>query len=208
MQFTSIPEPTVVLAEIEPLSPHLYTALEYGTMKAREYFDQENGGRTDYYLAPEIVRFHAKRYLDSVAEGLFRTEPLARNGLYITEFRGLEIRVFKADDGVLPAPSSRAKHDFYQQLTLAVFEPAQFLKLVVLWDVNGPYNLSQLTLACPRSSDMTRGSVEAHWYAPIPYPIPVISALPPDISDKDDGLGGIIKRKQRDTGTDNDKKKK
>src|SRR5579872_1830045 len=98
MLFTSIPEPAAVLAEMDTLIPHLYTALEIGTMKVREYFDTEQAS-IDRYLAPEIARYHAKAYLDSIAEsGLFAIEPLARNGLWIRKYNDLEIRIFKSSD--------------------------------------------------------------------------------------------------------------
>ena len=70
MLFTTIPEPKIVLSEMADLIPYLYAALENGTMKAREYFEQEKVA-IDRYLAPEIVRYHAKVFLDSVSEGMF-----------------------------------------------------------------------------------------------------------------------------------------
>ena len=204
MQFTTIPEPKIVLAEMGPLIPHLYTALENGTMKNREFFERQDK-EINRYLAPELVRYEAKEYLDSVAEGLFKTEPLARNGLYLTGFKNLEIRVLKADGGELPFPSSETKRQFYEQYTLPVFEPAPILKLVVLWDVTGPYNLVvPLTLALPRSADPERQLVSAHWYEPIPYPLPVLNAAP--IATHDDRLDNLIKKPKRGTGTDENEK--
>jgi hypothetical protein len=206
MIFTTIPEPKVVLAEMDVLIPHLYAALENGTMKAREYFEQE-GVKVDRYLAPEIVRYHAKIFLDSVSEGLFLTEPLARNGLYIREFHDLEIRVFKSSDGELPIPRSKTRQDYYEQMTLPVFEPLSPLKLVVLWNVVYPYNLVPLTLACPRTSDPEKMEVEAHWYSAIPYPAQAATFGNSDDTDPD--VEKLIKpKKQPKTGTSDEPKKK
>jgi len=193
-----------VLAEINVLVPHLYAALENGTMKAREYFEQE-GVAVDRYLAPEIVRYHAKTFLDSVSEGLFSTEPLARNGLYIKDFHDLEIRMFKSSDGELPIPRSKAREDYYEQMTLAVFDPPSPLKLVVLWNVVFPYNLVPLTLACPRSGDLEKMEAEAHWYARIPYPAQEASFGSSDATDPD--VEKLIKPKKKPkTGTDDESK--
>jgi hypothetical protein len=206
MIFTSIPEPRAVLAEMALLIPHLYAALENGTMKVREYFDHLDVA-IDRDLAPEIVRYHARSFLDSVSEGLFSTERLARNGLYIRDFRDLEIRVFKSSDGELPVPRSKTREDYYQQLTLPVFEAAPALKLVVLWNVSYPYNLLPLTLACPRSGDIERMEADAHWYAPIPYPAQTASF--DHTADSDPGLDKLVKPKKKpQTGTDGDSKKK
>ena len=195
----------MVLQEMATLTPYLYTALEIGTMKAREYFDAELRP-INRYLAPEIVRYHAKTYLDLVANGPFSTEPLARNGLWVRNFRDLEIRILKSYDGELPLPGSKAKQEFYQQLTLAIFETTKPLKLVVLWDVSFPYNLQPLTLACPRTSEPEQMLVEAHWYAPIPYPVPSASFTQGEQGDEN--LDDIIKKpKKSDSGTDDDENK-
>ncbi len=204
MKWTSIPEPRVVFEEIGPLVPHLYAALENGTMKAREYFELEKQV-INRYLAPEIVRYHAKMYLDAVSKGLFSTEPLARNGLWIKGFGDVEIRVFKSFDGELPIPGSKARQEYYEQLTLPIF-PKEPLKLAVLWNVGHPYDLQLLKLACPRTSDPEKMLVEAHWYAPIPYPTRKTFEVPPS---EEHSVDKLIKpkRKKPDTGTHDESKK-
>jgi hypothetical protein len=214
MRFTTIPEAEVVLTWLEPVIPHLYTGLEYGTMKARGYFDAERKDKArdllpkdiDRDLAPELVRHHAKRYLQSVAaDAQFKVEDLARNGLYITDFRNLEIRILKADDGGLPVPGSKRKEEYFKQFTMPVFE-ASILKLVALWDVDQLYNLQfPLKLACPKNGDLERALVSAHWYSAIPYSIPAQVADP---NAGADDLDQVIKLKRRDVGSGgNDKKK-
>jgi hypothetical protein len=208
MRFTTIPEAEVVLALMEPVISHLYTGLEYGTMKARGYFDAERKEKDrdllpkdiDRDLAPEIVRHHTKRYLQSVAASAqFKVEYLSRNGLYLKDFRDLEIRILKADDGGgLPLPGSKAKEEYFRQMTMPVFGDS-ILKLVILWDVDRLYNLQwPLKLVCPKNSDLQRALVEAHWYAEIPYSIPAQVADP---NKGADNLDTVIKLKRRDAGS-------
>ena len=112
-----------------------------------------------------------------IAHGI-QCETLALNGIAFK--RGsYYVRVLKADDGALPVPGrSERKQSFYCQAQLSLFsveadEPAldPEINLIVLWDVtHGSFNNLTLMLACPKAGDLTRDSVEAYWYRPLPHP--------------------------------------
>ena len=57
----TIPHRSTVLAEIAPIVPVIRTALTVGLAAAREYFENQHADRPDPYLAPDIVRWHARR---------------------------------------------------------------------------------------------------------------------------------------------------
>ena len=59
---SNIPDPQAVLRELAPTLELVQGALEWGTLQTREYFDSLDL-RPDSDLAPNIVRFHAKRTL-------------------------------------------------------------------------------------------------------------------------------------------------
>ena len=115
--------------------------------------------------------------------------------------------MFKSRDGELPIPRSKAREDYYERMTLPVFNRQSPLKLVVLWNVVYPYNLVPLTLACPRSGDIEKMEAEAHWYAPIAYPAQTATFQSGEEPDPD--IEKLIKPKKKPkTGTDDESKKK
>ena len=183
-----------VLARLQPIVPQFYSAIEGALQKTREFFEADNVD-LDRSLAPNLVRYYAKRFL--LAEGLptedepadvadFELQPLANNGLCLT-YEGHEIRILKADDGELPAPGpSKSRQKFWNwngQLSLNFSYgedvlstsdvEAENLHLIVLWDVEPlRYKLNRLLLCCPTSGDVTNAS--AYFLEEIPHPIEAI----------------------------------
>jgi hypothetical protein len=181
----SIPDPDIVLSELSPLWPSIYIALEWGTQKARTYFDAEEV-TIDRNLAPNIVRFQAKRALARDGHEAHEEEcedyalrSLPNNGLSLS-FRGdllYHLRILKADGGQLPIPgASKVKQAFWNQQLVFDYDASSAeealpsLNLLVLWETDVKYNLHKLFLACPKSGAMTRESVEAYWIVEIPHP--------------------------------------
>jgi hypothetical protein len=180
-----IPEAQAVLRELAPTLEKVQGALEWGTLKTREYFDSLEL-RPDSDLAPNIVRFHAKRTLAAAKpvrpgeeEESWSLRNLRGNGLML-RVGVYKVRVLKAStiyDGKLPAPgSSRMRQLFWninRQLVLALeFPPGvsrlPVLNLIVLWETDAHFNLSKLYLVCPKSGGKRIDSARVYWIEEIP----------------------------------------
>lgn len=183
-----------VLAQLHPIVSPVYSAIEGSLQKTREFFENDHV-EVDRSLAPNLVRYYAKRFL--TAEGLateyeqadaadYELRQLPNNGLCLKYDRH-EIRILKADDGELPAPGpSMSRQKFWNwngQLSFnfsygdalpeASEEKSLSLHLIVLWDVDPfKYNLKRLLLGCPISGDETTAS--AYFLEEIPHPIEAI----------------------------------
>src|SRR5207253_3219343 len=119
----NIPDPQNVLAELSELVPVVYSALDYGALKAREFFEREDENhRMDRALGPNLVRYFTRKALERVGQDVqdeqdFELEPVPNNGLCLT-FGRYRIRVLKSDAGDLPVPGhSKSRQAFYQQTT-------------------------------------------------------------------------------------------
>ena len=186
-----------VLAQLQPIVPLVYRAMEGALQKTREFFEDRNV-EVDRSLAPNLVRYFAKEFL--VAEGQvvieeeeadtadYELQPLPNNGLCLS-FGRHEIRILKSDDGELPAPGqSKSRQTFWNWNGQQSFnfsygdEPASTseeefpnLHLIILWDVAPvKYTLKKLLLGCPTSGDTTKESVSAYFLEEIPHPIEAI----------------------------------
>ncbi|HEX7125670.1 MAG TPA: hypothetical protein VF406_07795 [Thermodesulfobacteriota bacterium] len=210
MKTPRIPTAEDVLPTIDPLLRAIYAALEAGTQSARDFFDSL-GQPIDPSLAPALVRYHAKLYLDSAGHQVsvveFEREPLANNGLCL-HTPAHSIRILKAAlNGRPPVPGpSRARIAFYnQQPYLFPFMEEELarapLNLLVLWDVTPAYALRSLSLVCPKSGDTTRESVDWHWRVALDHP-----ALAVPVSDAgtspDDDLDMRLDVPQDDAGSE------
>ncbi len=172
MKLEQVPPPDRVTAELLPALKVLYAAVESAILQTVEYFEREHAP-VDPSLAPNLVRYYAKRYLDSVDAPLMDAEierhELSNNGLLVT-FGSHQIRVLKSDNGRVPVPgNSFTKRDFYQQpLPLIAMtdegSPLPALKLIALWDAApSSYAFLGLSLALPMSGGEDRASVQCHW---------------------------------------------
>lgn len=201
----NIPEADVVVKDLSHLWPHITAAMEHGTNKAREFHEREaKDGKINPFLAPDLVRYHAKEHLEGVAEKVgFTLSFLSNNGLCISCGR-YRLRILKADEGgTPPAPgSSAAKQQFYRQLSIkfTTEEGAEVLEdvvnILVLWEVTYPYNLMQLYVACPKNGDEKKA--EVYWEEPLPFvpktivevePVPQEEDLPLTLNQPATGTG-------------------
>jgi hypothetical protein len=93
---------------------------------------------------------------------------LPNHGIVIRH-AGYTLRVMKStSEGLLPGPGlSRAKQEFFQQLSLAPWGE-EIRNLVVLWTPDQHFNLGSLSLACPKDGHGARA--ESYWLMEIPHP--------------------------------------
>lgn len=171
--------PDQVVDDLGPLVPHMYRAIEAGVQEAL-LFHEGNGTSLDPYLFPSIVRWRTRLTLLAanveVAEEQVEVDSgLPNNGILMTA-GPYTIRLLKADHGEVPAPGvSRPRQDFWAQ---PLFGQQPFVNLVVIWDYDAANRSVDLTVACPRSSDVY-GNVELHFSRRLLHPIltaPVLSA--------------------------------
>lgn len=186
-----------VLAQLQPIVPPVYSAIEGALQKTREFFESDRVD-VDRSLAPNLVRYYAKRFL--IAEGLqteyeqadvadYELRHLPNNGLCL-QYDRHEIRILKADDGELPAPGqSMSRQKFWNwngqlsfnftydnDLPTGTVEKPANLHLIILWDVDPfKYKLERLLLGCPISGNETTAS--AYFLEEIPHPIEAIDMV-------------------------------
>ena len=154
----NIPAPNEALKDLHGELIEFYAAIEAGLDETRLYFDQRKEKEIDPFLAPNLVRYSAKRYLhkhgrlvaDDVEEAVDETasspvdsvtglQILANNGLCWVDDR-YHLRIRKGDwrngdVGFAPAPGpSRAAQAFYSQ---------------VPWQPALPFDLPELETATP-----------------------------------------------------------
>jgi hypothetical protein len=167
----SIPEPSETIEQVRSLLLVIREALRHGVKKAGQFFDEEDSGSTDPWLAAHLVRWHAKTYLDGAGHTVhdldeqYGREHVSFSGLRVV-YKNFSIIIRKPTDGALPAPSSDVQRDWHSH-NQECFEfmnlPAEpMTHLAVLWNADSKYQeLTSLELALPRALG------EAYWYASI-----------------------------------------
>jgi hypothetical protein len=210
-----------VLLQLQPIVPAMYGAIEAALQRTREFFEAE-GMPIDRSLAPNLVRYYAKRLLaaegqvaveeEAMSTSDYELQPLPNNGLSLTYDRH-EIRILKSDDGAMPVPGeSQSRQEFWNwngqqefvftydnELTADSEEELPSLHLVVLWDVDSNYMLNKLLLGCPTSGNTTKESVSVYFLEEIPHPIEAIDLTqvtqdPPTVEDLDIQLQDVQER--------------
>jgi hypothetical protein len=170
-----IPEPKEVLDDLLEFLPVVCSALDYGVFQAREFFEAE-GREIDRFLAPNLMRYHAKQLLlrhghEAEDDNEMDVENVPNNGMYVT-FGRYHIRILKSLRGDLPIPGqSMSRQLFYQQMALFSHVDGgtqENINLLLLWNVDSYYTLGELSLACPKSGKTSRESVTSHWHCKIP----------------------------------------
>ena len=181
MKIELVPPPERVVAELLPVLRVLYAAIEAGIFRTVEFFADEEAA-IDANLAPNLVRYHAKQYLDDANSPLIddveiERQELGNNGLLIKYGPHL-LRVLKSDNGRVPVPgASQLKRDYYQQPLpfIAMADPEAKvppLKLIVLWDATPlTYAFQGIDLALPMSGGEDRASVRCHWQQQVDVPL-------------------------------------
>jgi len=188
MKILHPPESEVVVADLEGLLPIVSEAIEFGIQKARDYFRSERK-RLERSLAAALVRFHAKHYMDDelalrgftdveVSEleeddaeaGNCRREELANNGLMIL-YKNYKIKILKSQNGELPAAGpSKSRQEFYTQ-ELPLSEPMRGGNLVVRWDVDSRYRLTDIIVSRPYAGGLRRQDTRTQWEHRLPDPV-------------------------------------
>lgn len=206
---TEPPGAEEVLKELSALIPIIDAALEAGSQEAKEFFEFRNRP-VDACLAPDILRWRAKHYLDEAGHAAeFEREGLSNNGLSVV-YKTYNIRIRKAVNGTAPVPGpSKILQGFYGQAQLSFQfpddEPKQevdLLNLLFLWSSTADYSLrGDMILACPKSGALTRESVQLHWEVPVPHPALSIESI--QQTDLPDDLDHItLDEPEEETGTD------
>jgi hypothetical protein len=105
--------PEFVMRDLAHLFPIVYTALDSGVFKAREYFEKqenEDDRKVDKYLAPNIVRYHAVRHLRRAGQDAHEDDdnemsmsPIPNNGIHVN-YKKYKIKILKSNKGDLPIP--------------------------------------------------------------------------------------------------------
>jgi len=170
----TIPHRSTVLAEIAPIVPVVRAALTTGLAGAKQYFDEQHESTPDASLAPDIVRWHARRYLDNAGHAVhelaadYERHPLGNIGLMLVWGR-FQFRMRKVGDGQLPVPASTTQQQFYDQLCLEFDqEDPGDLRLMILWDTDEEYTeLISLRVALPRVGGTSRETTQEFWSASI-----------------------------------------
>jgi len=188
-----------IFPKVKPLIIMVNQYLEGAIPRAKEFFETQ-GKSIDRYLFPHLVRFYVKIQLETAGfsiqmdeeeepEASYEFERLVNNGLS-GSYNGFRFRILKADKGELPIPFSGAKKRYYnQQLALLLDLPpdSELVRpnLIILWEVNTKYDFHQLRLACPKSGDKTRDSVEAYFNEPVPHAAELLKAQESRLAEED-----------------------
>lgn len=210
MIITTYPSPEVVLNELDWILPRLSRILEGSAVEALDYFTGRNETPEIGFFAHHF-RYNAKRTL----EGLFladldlvdrdvSVEELPSSGLELSLGR-YKVKVLKGKEGLLP-PVGRSitKRQFFDQPTLIEIgvDSDSALNLVITWDVDSNYELTELRLVCPRSPRYFPYNSSDHWSVILPPVVDIITVTEPF----DDPVEDLpIERQYRLTGTSNDR---
>lgn len=175
--------PISVMKDLSFLFPIIYTALDHGVSKTKEFFqnqEEEPDKKIDPYFAPNHVRFYALRHLKRAGQDVYEddvTDDLSvanipNNGMHINYGR-YQIKILKSNNGDLPVPGhSRIRQGYYSQPSFLDCDEAansMTINLLLLWNVKWGYaGLGVLTLACPKAGGSTRESVSHHFHVGIP----------------------------------------
>ena len=175
-----IPKSEKVFDDLSEVFPVVYTALDYGVFQTRGFFEneeQEEYKQINKSLAPNLVRYHAIKVLKGAGQevieddDLFQINQVPNNGLCIVQDKYV-IRILKSAKGELPTPGqSESRQRFYEQYSFSFPSEErnnEKLNLLLLWEIDLNYNLTNLSLACPKSGKTTIASVVAHWHRKIP----------------------------------------
>ncbi len=194
------------LTALRSIPSLLYRAIEFGTVQNHTYFDTlSDGDRPRPHIREMIVRDMAKKYLErhniAVQEDTmqFNNEPLVAIVFHYGPFL---VRVLKGRNGVLPGcGNSRRRRRFYSQHPSLYLDQARRphrskLNLVLLWDFDPNFNLSQLWLVCPRTGGRTSADVTWYWHEKIPRPV-ALNVFPAptaeEIQASDDELENMLR---------------
>lgn len=195
MILQAVPNPEDTRDLLQGVTNIMWTALEVGLIKAREYFDQE-GTEIDPWLAANITRYHAKIHLEAhELDGAFDRTDLLNCGLRVFAVRNgqaFDIWIRKSDDGEMPVPQSQTMKNFFHQPVMHGFYPevqgvpgvvsaaVPPICLLLLWETPKNYShITSVTLTCPAAGGESKADLEAHWEIPLAHPVTTFVAAEP-----------------------------
>lgn len=173
-----MPEFEVVAAELQDFTDVVWAVLEVANERSVAFFAQiddgiprvwdpsVHAGLVRYFAINLLDRLGIKAAIEEADEVPFDRIDLANNGIYLRHGR-YHIRIRKASDGKLPAPSSAAQVAFYlQEVPLpGITISTDYVNLLLLWDVVTPeHALKDLVLACPKNVN------DKHWGESLNHP--------------------------------------
>jgi hypothetical protein len=186
MKLPLIPDNIKTFINLWPALSLIYEALEHGAQKAVEYFESETADSPDPFLAPDLVRWHAKRLIVSRANQLeVDVKNVVNIGLRLVYDRQA-LWIVKTPDGDLPPPKSTLREEYYSQVLPLLVDPntgSALLKpnMVILWTASRDFKTISLKLTCPKEGDVLRAISDSYWEQRIPHPAELISfAMPSD----------------------------
>jgi len=184
----------------------IYEGLLLGSEKVKEYFELLDH-ELNPALAANIARYHAKRHATTRKRlgSEFYLEEVPNNGIVLRR-DWCELKVLKGRDGEPPTASkTNRSRRFYSQVfvqrCLPGFEKAlesvdwkgfvagkNKLNLILCWEVDETYGISNVQLMCPRSSGKYKQGVKLFWRRQVAHPVYGIKNLPSvnDNADVDD----------------------
>lgn len=189
-----------VYADFKPILPTFYHALETAIQNAKAQFKLWGKEKVDRFLFSHLVRYFAKDILNTDKLPIFDEFPeedieykfnlLVNNGLSGV-YNGYSFRILKSAKGEIPLPPSKERLKYYnhQLFMTSLFEDkvSSIIKvrpnILILWDINSNYELTQLRLACTKASDLNQTKVQVHFNEPISHPAETMSEKPKDIKE-------------------------
>jgi hypothetical protein len=199
---SDLPNFTTAMGHLGIVPLNLWQALEQSASKTAAFREAEcPGEKLDEGLAATLLRFHAKRFLDT--QGLdaqldddWSLDWLPFLGISF-HYGGYHVRILKGSGGCLPGcGTSEKKLKFYGQIPTMYLVGAEAHRtsanLLVLWDFDAAYGLSGLWLALPAVGGSRAQDVSAFWCEPIPHPSEGLLGVPAPPTPPTDGLDSLI----------------
>jgi hypothetical protein len=174
----------------------IYEGLLIGSEKVKEYFDLLKHSLNPA-LAANLARYHARQHATSRKRlgSEFFFEEVPNNGIVLRR-DWCELKVLKGRDGEPPtATKTNRSRRFYSQSSQrslpgidwnGLLESVDWktfvagkskLNLILCWEVDETYGISNVQLMCPRSSGKYGQGVKLFWRRQVAHPVYGIKGL-------------------------------
>lgn len=185
-------DPDRIANNILDLTTAIYEVLLDGSYIAREYFDILRH-EVNTPLAANITRYHARERIlknINIRTAYFMEDP-PNNGI-VFRHDWFQLKVLKGRDGEPPTATKTARSQrFYTQVSDSApylpgidwlrlmqsvdwedfAESRSFINLILCWETDPAYNISQVQLMCPRKSGKYKQGVQLFWKRIVPHPV-------------------------------------
>lgn len=185
MKTRNVPDPETALADLAGFTPALFEVMEGAMLEARDYF-RRRGEKVNNWTYCCLVRYHALLLFKKHG---FKPDELPNNGLCLT-FGRYKIKLYKLFHDEVPPPGpSRKRQRFYKMnaqpiqdgpwqpsllapalMSLLSRLPGGAINLIVTWEPTKYFDLSGLSLACPKNGTHNPAKVDLFWQTSIPHP--------------------------------------